>query len=412
MSAGDLDRRLSTFFTAASSEALPDGLLDDVYRVTRPMPQRKWPAVRRTAALAAWWSSPFGIAPRLRVLAVVALLVIALLAALTYVAGHWRRVPPPFGPAGNGLIVFDVDQQLYVADPEGSAVPLAIGLGHSWNAAFSPDGLQLAFWSQADPRTPVRLFVADADGSRARSITGEMAVVADKLAPIAWSPDSRRIAFSSSLNGKPSRLYVAAADGSGVAPISPDDGGDRTGPAWSPGGDLIAFRLIGGGGGAAGLAVVAPDGSGEHVLQHEDVFFPPAFASPLWSPDGTRIANQWYPDGVERVGFVGLDGVAVVIPEEDGAEAPVWSNDGRRLAYDLTSSGSVVVRDLATGDRKVLPPGLGDCAVFWSPDDSALLGIGGCRTPVRIPLDNPGAATPLSSVTGDLHMFSWQRVAP
>ena len=48
MNGSDLDRRLSGFFDTASSEALPGGLLDDVYAVTRRLPQRRGPAARQT----------------------------------------------------------------------------------------------------------------------------------------------------------------------------------------------------------------------------------------------------------------------------------------------------------------------------------------------------------------------------
>ena len=116
MSSRALDRRLAGFFDAASSEALPEGLLDEVYTVTREMGQRKGPAARRTAALAAWWSNPFGSASSLRVLALAVFLLIALAASLVYVAGHYRRLPPPYGPAANGLLVYDLDQRLYVRD--------------------------------------------------------------------------------------------------------------------------------------------------------------------------------------------------------------------------------------------------------------------------------------------------------
>jgi hypothetical protein len=138
MSASDLDRRLSTFFTAASSESLPDGLLDDVYAVTREMPQRHGPAAGRAAGVIAWWRNPFGVAPQLRVLVLAVLLILALAASLVYVAGHYRRLPPPYGPADNGLLVYDLDKRLYVLNDDGTSRTMDIGLGRSWGPVFSP----------------------------------------------------------------------------------------------------------------------------------------------------------------------------------------------------------------------------------------------------------------------------------
>src|SRR4029079_10092325 len=97
MSSSDLARRLVGFFDAVSSDSLPEGLLDAVFAVTRETGPRAGPVARRRAALAAWWSNPFGSAPGLRVLAVAAVLLIALAASLVYVAGHLARLPPPYG---------------------------------------------------------------------------------------------------------------------------------------------------------------------------------------------------------------------------------------------------------------------------------------------------------------------------
>jgi Tol biopolymer transport system component len=412
MSANDLDRRLASFFDAASSEALPGGLLDDVYAVTRQLPQRKEPAARPTAAIATWWANPFGVAPRLRILAVAVLLILALVAALTYVAGHSRRLPPPFGPAGNGLIVFDLDQRLYVAQPDGTATPLDIGLGHSWNPAYSPDGTKLAFYSQAE-LTPSRvsLFVADADGTNPRPITGDLAVVGDKLASIGWSPDSQRIAFASSEPGLASSLFIAQADGSGVVRLT-HDAVQRVFPTWSPRGDFIAYQRVDEKG--AGIAIIAPDGTGERTLMNDGVMVGYNFAWPVWSPDGTKLAFQHYNTQrlMEEVGFVDLNRRYVPAPENTASEAPQWSNDGTRLAYFLVDTTKLVVLDVATRSRTVLPAGLADCGVFWSPDDRELLGIANCKEAVRFPLDHPGAATRLTDAQGDLHMFTQQRVAP
>ena len=412
MSASDLDRRLTAFFDAASSEALPDGVLDDVYAVTRQMPQRTGLAARRTVDLATWWTNPFGRALQLRMFAIVVLALIAVAASLVYVAGHYRRLPPPYGPARNGLIVFDIGKHLYIAEPDGTAVPLNIGLGTSWNPAYSPDGTKLAFYSQAE-RTPSRvsLFVADGDGTNARPITGDMAVVGDKLASIGWSPDSRRIAFASSEKGVPSSLYIAEADGSGVSRLT-NDAVDRVFPTWSPRGDFIAYQRVDETG--AGIAIMAPDGTGERTLMNDGVMVGYNFAWPVWSPDGTKLAFQHFNTQRQReeVGFVDLNRRYVPAPEDTAAEAPQWSNDGTRLAYFLVDTTKLVVLDVATGKRMELPAGLADCGVFWAPDDTALLGIADCRRAVRFPLDNPSAVTRLTDVQGDLHMYAWQRIAP
>ena len=58
----------------------------------------------------------------------------------------------------------------------------------------------------------------------------------------AWSPDGRRIAFTSERDGNP-EIYVMNADGSGVTRLTYNDARDLDSfPAWSPDGRRIAFH--------------------------------------------------------------------------------------------------------------------------------------------------------------------------
>jgi Tol biopolymer transport system component len=410
MSSTDLDRRLAGYFDAASSEALPEGLLDAVYAVTREKGQRKGPAARPMAALAAWWSNPFGSAPGLRVLAVAVFLVLALAASLVYVAGHYRRLPPPYGPAANGMLVYDMDKHLYVLNDDGTSRQLDIGLGSSWGPVFSPDGTQLAFQTQAADRTPTELWVANVDGSDARSISGDISPTGNW--GFTWSPDSRRIAYASNAGGGHSALYVATADGSGVSRITKDDGADRTYPTWSPRGDLIAYRLVPATQAEARLAVISPEGDGERWLVRA-MLSNGAFAGSQWSLDGTRIAYFRKQDvgQADIVEIVDLDRNVQPIsdPSEDSFN-PVWSNDGRRLAYARDPQSAVIV-DLVSGKQTELALGLADCGAYWTPDDRYIVGLGAaCDEVLQFPVDDPDAVQHIGA--GAVNGASMQRLAP
>ena len=409
MSARDLDLRLTSYFEAASAVALPDDLLDDVYWVTRRIPQQRGPLARRVAAVQLWWSAPFGSAPRLRTLAVAALLIALLTASVGYVAGHYRRQPPPYGPAENGILVYDVDQHMYVLNDDGTSRPLDIGLGRSWGGVFSPDGTRLAFATQAAERTPVELWVANADGTEARRVSGDDQVLG---LGFTWSPDSRRIAFASETGGGHSALFIAAADGSGVTRITPDDRADRAFPLWSPRGDLIGYRLVPATQQDVELAVISPGGDGERTLVHA-AQSQGAFAGSGWSPDGTRVAyfrkpDQWAGNVVEIV-----DLNRHVTPVSDPSENsfnPVWSNDGRRIAYARDPQSPVIV-DLVSGDRTDIPLNLMDCGALWTPDDQDIVGLGfACDQVLRFPVDDPAAVQHIAS--GAVGGVSVQRLAP
>jgi dipeptidyl aminopeptidase/acylaminoacyl peptidase len=407
----DLDRRLQGFFDTASAAALPDGLLEDTYRVTRRIPQRRGPVARRLATLRIWWSTPFGTATAARTVALAALLIVALAAALVLIAGSQRRLPPPYGLARNGIVVYDFDKRLYTLDDDGTSRLLEIGLGHNTGPVFSPDGTRFAFLSQAADRTPTRLFVADADGTNARVISGDVPMVGP--ATLSWSPDSTRIAFASQPAGRHSALYVAAADGSGVSRISEDDGGDRMFPAWSPHGDLIAYRLVPSVQTDVELAVMSPDGEGERPLVTAPLSVG-AFAGSQWSPDGTRMAYFYRTlSEYDVVEIVDLDGVVQRVSRSDeDAFNPAWSNDGRRIAYALRA-GETVIADLETDTRTTLRAELAGCGVLWSPDDRYMVGLGlDCRTVVRFPVGDSDAVEHVTTLDGEVWGVSIQRLAP
>jgi Tol biopolymer transport system component len=406
----DLDRRLQGFFEAASAEALPDGLLDDVYWVTQRTTQQRGPVARRFASIEAWWSTPFGHAPRLRLLAVAALLIALLTGSLVYVASHYRRLPPPYGPAENGLLVYDLDKQLYVLNDDGTSRRLEIGLGNSWGPVFSPDGTKLAFQTQAAKGTPTELWIANADGSDARSISGDVVLTGNW--GYTWSPDSRRMAIGSDDVTGYSALYMAEADGSGVRRITDKDTADRSYPAWSPRGDLIAYRKVPPTRDHVELEVISPDGGAERPLVSARLS-PGAFAGTQWSRDGTRLAYFRMQDASDNdiVEMVDLQGkVQVISHPDENSFNPAWSNGGRLLAYARDPQSSVIV-DLVSGTRKDLPLNLADCGAYWTPDDRYIVGLGlNCDRILRFPVDHPEDVERIGD--GPVNGASIQRVAP
>ena len=74
----------------------------------------------------------------------------------------------------------------------------------------------------------------------------------------AWSPDGKRIAFSSTHEGN-QEIYAAAVDGSDLVRLTQNPGIDAH-PCWSPDGRTIAFATDRWGG--LELASVKADGTG------------------------------------------------------------------------------------------------------------------------------------------------------
>ena len=147
------------------------------------------------------------------------------------------------------------------------------------------------------------------------------------LAPPAPSPDGRKVAIVMRRNGR-LRLHVLAADGGELQTLA-DSVDARGGASWSPDGSWIA---VGGTeGGRDGLFKIPVDG-GQPVRLLEG----PAL-NPVWSPDGRLIAYM----GANVSAYapllaVGADGTALQLPQismrRDG-ERLRFMPDGKALIY-------------------------------------------------------------------------------
>jgi Tol biopolymer transport system component len=132
-------------------------------------------------------------------------------------------------------------------------------------------------------------------------------------------------------------------------------------PVWSPDGRRIAFVSRRDG---KALYVMNADGSGLRIVARVE-----RLATPAWSPDGREIA-------FERNGQVyvmNADGSAQRRLTRRGS-APAWSPDGRRIAFVITGKLYVVNAD-GSGHRTLTRLGRdgGVASLAWSPDGRKLL---------------------------------------
>jgi TolB protein len=146
----------------------------------------------------------------------------------------------------------------------------------------------------------------------------------------AWSPDGRRIAFTSSRDHRGDGneawdVYVMDSNGRNVHRLTDDFVPDMR-PGWLPDGRVV-YTTCGQGFTHCRFVAVGPTGGDEEVLLELGTFV--LDATP--SPDGTRIAyTRRLRSGVGEVCMRPIGGRARCFGE--GGE-PAWSPDGRRIVF-------------------------------------------------------------------------------
>ena len=259
--------------------------------------------------------------------------------------------------------------------PVDGSTPRQLPFGGDPYATFSPDGSLVAY---SENRS---LMVARSDGSEPRAVFGGWAEYS------AWSPTGDRIAFS---DGESLRL-LDVATGEVTRLTEGERGTDLWVKGFSPEGDRVLFSTSEsdsslwsiGVDGSDASRVVAGAWQGEWLSQTTDEPAtadarpaPAASGTLAYALDGDIFVAD--PDGSNAVR------IANGLPDEDcldgggyWAEGPMWSPDGRYLAYrhdaDCSSSGppgpwDVVISD-AEGNVITTFPAQG-WGVAWSPDST------------------------------------------
>ena len=163
-----------------------------------------------------------------------------------------------------------------------------------------------------------------------------------------FSPDGKRLAFSSMRSVNRFDIFVANADGSKPVPLTSGAGGEQGSPAWSPDGRRIALDA-GQADSTTVIFVVDSDGGAARQLTESraDDY------GPAWSPDGRWVyfsSNRSGRFEIWRVPAKGGDPTPVT---DRGGFRPRLSPDGRTLYYLRQGFGSpLFARPVAGGDER------------------------------------------------------------
>jgi len=236
----------------------------------------------------------------------------------------------------------------------------------------------LAFVSERDGNSEI--YVVNVDGTGLQRLTNDPALDVEP----AWSPDGKRIAFASDRAGSWD-IYVMDADGSNL--VRRTEGGSSFSPAWSEDGKQVAFSSLRDG--EYGIYVMNLDGDWAHP---ERVGFEMGWnGHPAWSPGGERIAfvSDWRAfDFVYDLYVMEADGSAVTRllagplpgPPWTYYFQPAWSPDGAKIAVvaceyardNCYPSSSIAIAKADGSGLKPLVKTSGYARPTWSPDGGTI----------------------------------------
>jgi TolB protein len=224
---------------------------------------------------------------------------------------------PRWSPDGSRLIYTTYHQSgfpdIYMIDlRSGRRTPVATFKGTNSGGAFSPDGRRIAMALSGAGNADTEIYVADANGRNPRKLTDNRSLEASP----SWSPDGRRLVFTSDAPGGP-QLFEMPSTGGPMRRIPTNVSRYCSEPAWNP---VDASRI----------AFTAAVGGGFQIAVYD-------------AETGSSEILTGGPSSVE----------------------PAWLRDGRHLVFTRRDAGRTRLMLLDTETKQVVPlhqPGFGDAS--------------------------------------------------
>ena len=312
-----------------------------------------------------------------------ALLIAALVATALLIGAQRRPLPPPFGPARNGAIVYSEGGDLFIADAlSGEVRTLVAGPERDIDPLFANQGDRVAFVRSGD--SEFQVMTVNPDGSDLNQL-GKLPGGLDRMA---WSPDGSALLVGyTETDYTGLRVAVVNADGSGSHGL--DVGMTADYASWRPDGRQIVFRGHDLAAGTSSAFIVDAEGTNLRRLDIEttgDV----DFEGLGWSPDGIHLG---FMSNGSLGGVTGWQiNIADIDPEGDLSDLrrlkldpdstdehlPVWSPDSSQLAFlhEKDYKRQVGIFNADGSGYRLVGPAVSDLRILgytWSPDGKTLV---------------------------------------
>jgi Tol biopolymer transport system component len=256
-----------------------------------------------------------------------------------------QQLAANFAISASGALVFEAGEArgaqntLVWVDRQGREEPLGAPPRAYYVPRLSPDGSRVALWATDQEED---IWIWDLARQTLSRLTSDPAV---DLTPV-WTPDGRRIVFSSR-RASTQNLYVQAADGTGV--VEPLTEGAETKQAFAitPDGSRLVYRRVNPGSGGD-LHVLSLTGAETNEAL---VTAPLDQTGAELSPDGRWLAYRSNESGSDEIyvrPFPNVDDGRWLISSGGGTEA-AWARNGRELFY-IGADGRLMAVPIEPGE--------------------------------------------------------------
>ena len=239
---------------------------------------------------------------------------------------------------------------------------------------ISPDGRWIAYMSEQTGSAEVWVWPTDGGANRRLTHLGA------NINAISWSPDSQRLALSSSRYGAFDIYRVELVDGKTTRLTS--NPLYEVYPVFTPDGKHIVFVRMDERWLDHDIVMIPASGGAERIIVSDkdmfDYHFGRTFGNPLIAPDGQSLLFRSYRSGwlnYWRVSLNGGEPTPLHLEEADQTEA-AWSPDGQSVAYGSNHNGTVAIHVVSANGgtpRALVSPSIGQCASpQWSPDGARI----------------------------------------
>ncbi len=257
--------------------------------------------------------------------------------------------------------------------------------GNDFNPSWSPDGKKIAFSSIRAGYN--KIFIINVDSGEPIELTNSLTF--SGIEP-SWSPDGKKINFHSSIQNE--EIYIVNADGSELKKIaSTSIPGTHflmllSPCSWSPTGEKMLFNFtlnminnplmghLDPYSGNGEIFVMNADGSEWKNITNSSSS---SESEPSWSPDGNKIAFKLNRGKDSEICIMNADGTELIRLTNNSSvdNCPTWSPDGRKIAFVSERDGNeeIYVMNINGSEQiNISNNPSSDCNPSWSPDSKKI----------------------------------------